>query len=217
MRVRTLLGSTAALLFLVACGKSKQQQQVEAAAAQLEQVGKQMGDAIASAGAGVGAAAGGLEGKASEAVDFRELKALLPEDLSGMKRGNAEGQKSSAMGFTLSTAEARYQAESGASIKITITDAGAMAGMAGMAMFAWAGMTIDKEDDNGYEKTTTLKGYRAYEKYNVPGKSGELNLVVGGRFIVQVEGNDASMDDMKSALDKMDLGKLEGMKGFGVK
>ncbi len=219
MKVRTIVGSTVALLLIAACGKSAEQKRAEALAEELTKAGSQMGGALAAAGAAAGAAiaSGGLEGKAAEAVDFRELKEMLPEDLSGMKRTNAQGQKSGAMGFTLSTAEARYEAESGARIKLTITDAGAVAGMAGMALFAWAGMEIDKEDENGYEKTTTIKGYRGFEKFNSSSKSSEVSLLIGGRFIVQLEGDDVSMDDLKSALDKVDLGKLEGMKNVGVK
>jgi hypothetical protein len=41
--------------------------------------------------------------------------------------------------------------------------------------------------------------------------------MVGGRFMVELEGNEVPMDALKAALDKIDLGKLEGMKGFGVK
>jgi len=41
--------------------------------------------------------------------------------------------------------------------------------------------------------------------------------MVAGRFMVELEGNEVSMDALKAALDKLDLGKLEGMKDFGVK
>jgi hypothetical protein len=40
---------------------------------------------------------------------------------------------------------------------------------------------------------------------------------VGGRFMVELEGNEVGIDGLKAALDKLDLGKLEGMKDFGVK
>lgn len=219
MRVRTVvLGATALLLSVGAC-KSKAQRDAEAAAKTLEDLGKQMGQAVTDAGKAAGdvAASGSLEGKATDAVDFRELKALLPDELGGMARKSSEGQKSGAMGFTLSMAEARYEKDSGGRIKLTITDAGAVAGMAAMAMYAWAGMEIDKEDENGYEKTTTIKGYRGYEKFNKSGNSSELSLIVANRFIVQLDGDDVSVDDLKSALDKIDFGKLEGMKNVGVK
>jgi len=208
---------TAMLLLVAACGKSDEQKAAEAAA-------KQMGEAIAAAGAagatGAAAIAAGAlaAGKASDAVDFRVLKELLPEEINGMPRTSSDGEKNSAMGFTLSRAEARYETQgTNASIKIEISDVGAMTGAAAMATYAWASMEVDRENETGYEKTTTIKGYRGYEKFDRQTKYAELSLMVGGRFMVELEGNEVGMDGLKAALDKLDLGKLEGMKGFGVK
>ena len=155
--------------------------------------------------------------QAAEAVDFRELKALLPEDLSGMKRSNAEGEKTSAMGFTISKAEARYEGDNNASVHITITDVGAMAGVAAMATYAWAAGTIDRETESSYEKSVTIDGYKGYEKYDRQSSSGEVQVLVAGRFVVEVDGNNLPMDGIKAALGKVDLGKLESMKNVGVK
>ncbi len=35
--------------------------------------------------------------------------------------------------------------------------------------------------------------------------------------MVELEGTEVGIDGLKAALDKIDLGKLEGMKEFGVK
>jgi hypothetical protein len=94
---------------------------------------------------------------------------------------------------------------------------GAMTGAAAMATYAWASMEVDRENETGYEKTTTIKGYRGYEKFDRQTNYGELSLMVGGRFMVELEGNEVGIDGLKAALDKLDLGKLEGMKDFGVK
>lgn len=207
---------TVLVLLVASCGKSDEQKAAEAAA-------KQMGEALAAAGAagatGAAAAAGALAaGQASDAVDFRVLKELLPEDINGMPRTSSDGEKNSAMGFTMSRAEARYETQgTNASIRIEISDAGAMTGMAAMAAFAWASMDVDRESETGYEKTTTIKGYRGYEKFDRQTNFAELSILVGGRFMVELEGNEVGIDGLKAALDKLDLGKLEGMKGFGVK
>lgn len=207
---------TAMLLLVAACGKSDEQKAAEAAA-------QQMGEALAAAGAagatGAAAAAGALAaGKATDAVDFRVLKELMPEEINGMPRTSSDGEKNSAMGFTMSRAEARYETQgTNASIRIEISDAGAMTGMAAMAAFAWASMDVDRENDTGYEKTTTIKGYRGYEKLDRQTNFAELSILVGGRFMVELEGTEVGIDGLKAALDKIDLGKLEGMKEFGVK
>jgi hypothetical protein len=212
---------TVILLLVAACGKSDEQKAAEAAAKQMEEAIAAAGAAGATGAAAVGnaIAAGALAaGKASDAVDFRVLKELLPEDINGMPRASSDGEKTGAMGFTMSRAEARYQTQgTNASIKIEISDVGAMTGAAAMATYAWATMEVDRENEAGYEKTTTLKGYRGYEKLDRQSNYAELSLMVGGRFMVELEGNEVGMDALKAALDKIDLGKLEGMKGFGVK
>jgi len=208
------------LLLIPACGKSDEQKAAEAVAAQVEAATKQMAEAMKDGGA---AAAGGVAAgvalgatQAKEAVDFRELKSLLPEELPGMKRSNSDGERTSAMGFTISKAEAQYEGENGANVSITVTDVGAMAGVAAMATYAWAAGTIDRESETSYERSTTIKGYKGYERYDRQSNSGEVQVLVAGRFVVEVTGNNMPMDAIKAALDKVDLGKLESMKNVGV-
>ncbi len=205
------------ILLMVAC-KSAEQKQAEGAVRQLQEAGRQMGAAIgAAAGTAAGTVAGALANvKASEPVDFRDLKALLPDDLPGMKRSSAEGEKAGAVGFVASYSEGRYESDDGSSIRVKITDMGAVTGVAALAAVAWATMEVDRETASGYEKTTTYKGYRGYEKYDRDSKYGELNLLVASRFIVETEGRGVDMDALKAAVDKLDLGKLEGMKNVGV-
>jgi hypothetical protein len=210
------------LLVLVgslACGKSDEQKAAEAAMQQLQALGKAIGENAAAAG--VTGAAGSMEalaaGKAKDAVAYQDLKDLMPEDINGLARSSLEGEKNSAMGFTISKAEARYETQgANASIRIEISDIGAMTGMAAMAAFGWATMDMSNESDNGYERTTTIKGYRGYERYDKQSNFSEYQVLVGGRFVVHVEGNEVPMDVLKAAIDRIDLRKLEGMKAFGM-
>ena len=101
--------------------------------------------------------------KAVDPVDFRDLKALLPESTANLKRTEATGEKTGAMGFTVSMAKGQYLGEGDASISIEIVDTGGIAGMATMAMAAWTMADIDKETATGYEKTTKIEGFKAYE------------------------------------------------------
>ncbi|HSW55261.1 MAG TPA: hypothetical protein VLH59_09235 [Ignavibacteriaceae bacterium] len=153
------------------------------------------------------------EGKKYEVVDFRELKALLPENLGDLKRTNAEGEKSGAMGFTISKAEADYSNEDYSQrIDIEITDMTGASGFAGLAAWGWAMADIDKETENGYEKTTKYKGHKAFEKYNNQDQYGSIEVLVSGRFMLSVNGNNVPMPVIKSAADQIDIGKLEAMK-----
>jgi hypothetical protein len=215
----------ASLIVALATCKSQEQKAAENAAKQLAEASKNMeeaaksgqapnmGDAMAALGAAMGAANGG---KQVETVDFRTLKDMLPESVAGMKRTEATGEKNAAMGMQVSTAMGRYSNDQGNDAKITITDIGSMTGLAGMAAYAWAMTDIDRETSTGYEKTTRFNGHKAMEKYDRETKWGDISVLVADRFVVAAEGN-ASIDQLKSGLNSVNMGKLESMKGQGVK
>lgn len=222
-RKSALLTLSLSLVLTAGC-KSPEQKAAEEATKNLAEVTAKMqeatkngtanvGDAMNALGAAMGAANGG---KKVETVDYKVLKDMLPADLAGMKRSEASGEKSSAMGMTISNAEGRYRNDAGSSMTVKVTDIGSMAGLAGMAMYAWASTDIDRETETGYEKTSTFNGFKSHEKYDKSSKSGELTTMVGGRFAVEVQGNQVEMDQIKDAMSKLDLKKLEGMKDVGV-
>ena len=158
------------------------------------------------------------QGSKVETVDFRKLKELLPEELDGMNRTSASGEKTNSFGIKVSQSEGKYKSEDGEqNIKITIIDLGSMKGLTGMALFAWTMAEIDKETEDGYEKTTEFKGYKSFEKYNTKNKNGDLEVIVGDRFMVKGEGWGVDMDDIHNALSLIDFSSLESMKNEGKK
>jgi hypothetical protein len=160
---------------------------------------------------------GFTEGKKVTPVDFRELKTLLPENIGELKRTNIEGEKTAAMGINISTTNADYSdQEKNQSIDLKITDLGSVSGLSGLAAYGWYMVDIDKENETGYEKTMTYKGNKGYEKYDNEGKYGELSILIAKRFVVEANGNNVSMDQMKAAVDMIDIGKLESWKDVGI-
>lgn len=148
----------------------------------------------------------GNETEAKEVVDYKELKDFMPNSIIGMNRTDISGQKSGAMGQNLSTAEARYE-EGNKSLQISVVDAGGSAlALAGLAM--WANMDMSSESDDGYERTTKINGYKAFEQYDNKNESGQISVLIEDRFIVNVEGDNISAKDLKRAMDKLDLKKL---------
>jgi hypothetical protein len=141
-----------------------------------------------------------------ETVDAKLLKELLPADADGLTRKEASSEKTAAMGFGISKAEARY-ANDNESINVEILDV-AGAGVALMGMAAWSLASVEKETETGYEKTTEYEGHKAYEKYNTKSQDGEISVLVANRYIVNVSGNNTSMDKIKATLDDIDLDKL---------
>ncbi len=151
-----------------------------------------------------------------EPVDYGELKDMLPSNFSGFKMVDDHGARKSMFGFRISQAEARYADRKENEIEISIIDFGSVKGIAGKAMLAWMSAEIDNESDDGYEKTTEYKGYKAFEKYNYENKDRKLSVIVAERFLVDVSGNGASMKTIKKAMSGVDLKKLKKLKNYGV-
>ena len=213
MKRMLLVLPLALAMFLVGCGKSAEQKKLEEAAKELGQAGGKLADGaqkMADAMKDIN------EGKKVEPIDFRELKALLPETLPGLTRGNVEGERSGAMGIQVSQASADYTDENGASINIKISDMGGLTGAMRLATLGWTMAQIDRETSEGYERTTTFNGNKAWEQYWTSTRRGELHILVGGRFVVEVDGSECDMNRIKDAAGKVDVNKLEAMKDFGV-
>lgn len=165
----------------------------------------------AAAGAMMQAMAGTGAASAGEPVDFRALKALLPDGLPGFTRTDATGQKSSALGIKSSSAEATY--ESGdRRVTLTITDMGTLTSWA-MLGYGWMNMEMDSETETGYERTSKYKGYPAHETFEQSDgyTSGSFSVIVGQRFVVQAEGDDAEMSAIQAAIERVDLAELEAL------
>ncbi len=155
-----------------------------------------------------GAAANQSTGTAT-VVDFRELKALLPTAVASYKRTNASGEKNSMMGISISQAEGTYAAgDATMTIKIVDYSGTVLAAMMG----AWASHEIDRESDSGYERTTSVSGHKALEKYDSSDKSGELQILVGNRFMVEIGLNGGAAKDLQAAAAAIDLSKLASLK-----
>ncbi len=171
---------------------------------------KEMGDALAQIAADSNVTV--------DPVDFRALRDLLPATLAGLPRAEATGEKTGAMGMTISKAEGEYRGEGGPSLNVTITDMGALRGMGMISMAAWTMAQVDKETADGFERTTKYDGHPAYEKFSgtESNRNGNIQVVVASRFLVEVDGNGMDFKDIKSAMESLPIKKLEGMKDEGV-
>jgi hypothetical protein len=141
-----------------------------------------------------------------ETVDFRLLKELLPETLIGMKRVGHTGERGGALGFSLSQAQASYEKDN-SRLEVNITDVGGM-NLALAALASWATLELDRETESGYERTVTIDGAKAFERYDRDSKEGELSMLVDNRFIVTVRGDNLPEADFRRALREINLKKL---------
>jgi hypothetical protein len=142
-------------------------------------------------------------------VNFRVLKAMLPDSLPGMKRSNASGESNQAMGISAASTTGQYSDGNAKSVTVEITDMGSLSGLAGLA--TKIDPNLDKETDTGYERTTHVNGQLIHEQYDNRAKSGEVTVIAGSRFSVTVRGNGVDMDFLTDTLKKVDFQKLASL------
>jgi len=161
-------------------------------------------------------ALGGEEGSsqsaAADLVDHRSLRALLPTELKGMKRAEVASEKSGAMGIAVSRAAAKYKGTQDSVIEIAIEDVGGLGKMGALGFAVWAAAEVDRETEDGFERTAPYKGFKAMESYDQRNRSGQIEVLVAGRFMVRVSGQRIPFEQLKAALDELDLTKLAALK-----
>lgn len=145
-------------------------------------------------------------------VEFRKLKAALPEKVASLERGEASGQRTKLGEVTLAQAEAPYGKDEGdnpKTAKITLMDYGDTELAKGAA--GWVGADIDQESDNEYTKTTDVQGRRALVTYNSKDKTGSVHTLAGGRIIVVLDVSGLSDADFQKAIADVPLKALDAL------
>ncbi len=143
-----------------------------------------------------------------EVINFRELKKLMPVSAAGMPRTKQIGETTSALGLTFSQAEASYGSER-KRIDATLIDSGG-AGMLVASMAGFTKLQVDKETENGSERTLTLDGHPAYETYAHRGGriTSNLSVLVSDRFIIQLTGTGVGADALHEVYGDFDIASL---------
>jgi hypothetical protein len=172
------------------------------------------GAAAAAAIEGLGTLLGG--GKHVDPIGIDQLKPFVPDTFAGLPKKSSNAEKTGLAGLMVSKAEARYSDGAGKSVELDISDTGGASGL--MSLASWVGVQGEKDDDSATERTTKVGGRLVHERIaKQPGGTNEFGLVLGERFFVNARGTGVSIDELKTALSSLDLGKLEAMKDVGVK
>lgn len=139
-------------------------------------------------------------------IDPADLAGFLPSRLAGLERTGVETSSGGVGGIGGSQASARY-GDGEVTASLEVTDLAAMGGFA--AMGSALNIQSSRETDTGYERVSTVDGRMVTEKWDKASRSGSYNVIVGNRFVVEAEGYGVDMDDLKSAVAKIDLDDLE--------
>lgn len=220
--MRLVTSAVIAVLLVSGCGKSAAEKQAEQAAEDIKKAAEavtkaqqQGGDTakgmadMAKAMQGMAAAVGGGDGKPVDPVSIDALKATLPQ-IPGWDTGEPRSERMTAP-IAYSQVETEYKSGN-AEVEVKVVDTGyAQMLIAPWAMFLASGYS--RETNEGYEKATSVGGHPGFERWEKDARRGELNVFVGKRFLVTVEGNDlADTKVLHEIASKMDFGKIASLK-----
>jgi len=149
------------------------------------------------------------EMKAVEPVHFSKLIELLPKAPSGWTAdAEPRGETTNAMGFKVSMAEQSFSQE-GKSLRVKITDGAFNATLYTVITMA---AQFAHESTEGYEKGVTLDGNPGVEKWRKNGGDAELNVVIGKRYFVEIDGSGITPEVVRGVWGSVDRAKLAGLK-----
>ena len=214
--------SAPALIAAGAAGGSRVTYDKDSAMGKLEEFGKKMdaeskkmeaaqksGDPNKQMEAALGALGTALSGgKAVEPVQVDALKAFVPEKFAGLPRADLRTERSGVAGLMIARAEAEYR-EGDKRVQLEVSDTGGAAGLLGV--MTWLGVQGEKEDANRRESTRREGNRVVHEEVDKRGGDNQYTVVLANRFVVTAEGK-ADIAALKSAVNGLDLGKLEALK-----
>ncbi|MDH3647084.1 MAG: hypothetical protein OER80_09945 [Gammaproteobacteria bacterium] len=161
----------------------------------LEDALKKVGDALADG---------------DQSVSAADLKELLPEEMIGLKRTSHSAERAG-FGIKVSKANASY-GDGEERMNLMITDLGGASGLAKMGRELFE-TEVDREDENGFERTTTYKGHKSFQRLQKSGDQsiGEIMIFVDDRFTIQLDAQNVSFEQMLQGAGEIDLDALSEM------
>ena len=139
-----------------------------------------------------------------------ELKAVLPEQLLGLKRSEFSVGDASMM--NLVSAEAKYKDENNKRIDLQIMDGAGETG-SGMVSIMMMGLNVTKEKvtETGFEKSEVINGMKAIISENKNGENidSEIQLIAKDRYLLTLKGDGITLDELKKALAEFNISQLK--------
>lgn len=145
-----------------------------------------------------------------QVIPAADLQGMMPAMAGAMPRTSISSSSGGMAGVAGSAAEAVYERDD-SRIELTIADLGAMGGLA--AMGGAFNVESNSESDGRYEKMGRVDGHMTTETYDRTSRSGEYSVLVGNRVLVAADGSNVSMEQLKSAVEAINVQRLEAMLG----
>lgn len=204
-------------LLLFSCGKSKEEKAEEQSKPKEESTFEKVGKALNKAKSAK-SIANDMEDlqenveklKEMEPISNADLKDFFPDKLIGLDRKSFSVSDSQSF-INLTQGEATYSDEDH-KIKITVTDG---AGEGGAAIVPTAMIVLrrntESETEKGFSKTTEKDGHamKIDQNKNRDRTDSSMEFEVDNRFIVKLEGQNYTADELEEAYKDLEYDKLK--------
>jgi len=134
-----------------------------------------------------------------------DLVELMPINLPGFKRTESSTDQSIA-GLDLASVSAVY-AEGEKTITLSLSDMGVAGTMAGLT--GALGVSRTEQNAESYSKLSTVDGRITMEDFNSRDGIGSYAVLVGDRVMVKAEGHGVSIEQLKAAVNAVDIDSIE--------
>jgi len=134
-------------------------------------------------------------------LSLDQLKAMIPEELMGVKRKNFNVTSAMGTGF----ASAEYEINDSSNVKLNIYDCAGPAGAGIYSMQYMGMMNIQSESDDEYTKSIDFMGGRAFEHCQKSSNDCTLTWFTGGRLLASLEGRHTGIDALKQTAQGLNL------------
>lgn len=155
------------------------------------------------------ASAGGLSAEEANAplADHDALKALAPKTLGAMSRRSI-GVETLKRPFKATVLTADYAGE-GKTMRLKVTNTAMVSALMGVA--GMLGAEYDRETADGFERLRRVGEGMAMEQWSSAARTGKFARSVGGRFLVEVEGEGVALADLEAGLALLSEERLGGL------
>jgi hypothetical protein len=166
--------------------------------------------ALLVAGFLVTLAAGLSAGSQGKAVDHTALATFLPA-ITGWEKGEVDGDQGEALGMSYSSTSVEYT-KGDINVRLEIIDTIRIASLTMPFSMAAGGMANEKNAE-GYRLGITIAGHAGWEEWQIQEETGEVSLLVAGRFIVRATGAGLpNISPVKEIINAVPFAKLAAMK-----
>ena len=141
-------------------------------------------------------------------VSYKVLIDYLPQEVDGMKAEAPKGETGTMGEWKYSQAETRYRSEDGKkSAKVGLFDY-AHIPMLYAPIQMMMNMNMSKESTEGFERSTKVGDFPAFEKWSSAGEESEVTILVADRFVVTTTTRGLGEDSAKKIAERIDLKEL---------